>query len=188
MPDIDLTLQTLPASNYDARVDGIALKRYETVLLCIRYRVPYRSRDFYVWEELPIDAPVISPGYARTALGKSRIFEILSAYGEKPPPSVGLDLEDALVGREVHISTRNRQTGTYAVPMVSAVLGRARNPVPPPVEFVPTASASGRMRASFANGWMSLIPVKPDKAPAIAGWSAHGLTPPSDQLIRNPAG
>lgn len=34
-----------------------------------------------------------------------------------------------------------------------------------------------------ANGWSSIIPVKPDKAPAISGWSVHGLTPPSDQLI-----
>jgi hypothetical protein len=135
VPDIDLTVPTLPASNYDARVDGIALKLYETVLLCIHYRVPYRGRDFHLWEELPIDAPVDSPGYARTAQGKSRIFEILSAYGEKSPPSIKApDLEDALVGREVHISTRNRQTGTFAVPMVSAVLGKARNPVPPPVE------------------------------------------------------
>jgi hypothetical protein len=34
-----------------------------------------------------------------------------------------------------------------------------------------------------ANGWLSIIPVRPDKVPAIAGWSGHGLTPPSDQLI-----
>ena len=88
-----------------------------------------------MWEELPIDAPVNSPGYARTAQGKSRIFEILTAYGEQPPPSINApDLEDALVGREVHISTRNKQTGTFAVPVVTAVLGKARNPVPPPIE------------------------------------------------------
>ena len=76
-----------------------------------------------------------SPGYARTAQGKSRIHEILTAYGEQPPPSIHApDLEDALVGREVHISTRNKQTGTFAVPVVTAVLGKARNPVPPPIE------------------------------------------------------
>jgi Bifunctional DNA primase/polymerase, N-terminal len=34
-----------------------------------------------------------------------------------------------------------------------------------------------------ANGWSSIIPVKPNKAPVILGWSVHGLTPPSDQLI-----
>ena len=135
VPDIDLTHPTLPEGKYDALIDCITLKLYSTVILCIRYRVPYLGRDFHLWEELPIDAPVSSPGYARTVQGKSWIFEILSAYGEQPPPSIKApDLEDALVGREVHISTRNRQTGTFAVPMVSAVLGRARNPVPPPIE------------------------------------------------------
>jgi hypothetical protein len=135
VPDIDLTHPTLPEGRYDARIDEIVLKLYSTVLLCIHYRVPYRDRDFHLWEELPIDAPVNSPGYARTAQGKSRILEILSAYGEQTPPSIKApDLEDALVGREVHISTQNRQTGTFAVPRVSAVLGRARNSVPPPVE------------------------------------------------------
>ena len=38
-------------------------------------------------------------------------------------------------------------------------------------------------RVLRANGWLSIIPVKPDKAPAISGWSDHGLIPPSDQLI-----
>jgi hypothetical protein len=38
-------------------------------------------------------------------------------------------------------------------------------------------------RVLRANGWLSIIPVKPDKAPAISGWSDHGLTPPSNQLI-----
>jgi hypothetical protein len=38
-------------------------------------------------------------------------------------------------------------------------------------------------RVLRANGWSSIIPVKPNKAPVIAGWSVHGLTPPSDQLI-----
>jgi hypothetical protein len=133
--EIDLIHQTLPADRYDARIEGIDLKLYSTVLLCIHYRVPYRGKDHHVWEELPIDAPVNSPGYARTAQGKSRIFEILSAYGEQPPASIKVpDLEDALVGREVYISTRNKQTGTFAVPMLVGVLGKARNPVPPPIE------------------------------------------------------
>jgi hypothetical protein len=133
--EIDLTHQTLPEGRYDAVISSISLKRYNTVLLCIGYRVPYRGRDVHVWEELAIDAPVTSPGYARTAEGKSRIFEILTAFGERPPASIHApDLDDALVGREVHISTRNKQTGTFPVPVVTAVLGKARNPVPPPIE------------------------------------------------------
>jgi hypothetical protein len=135
VPDIDLTHKTLPEGKYDARVEGVDLKLYSTVLLCIHYRVSYRGCDYHLWEELPIDAPISSPGYARTAQGKSRIHEILSAYGEQPPASIKApDLSDALVGREVHISTRHKLTGTFPVPQVTGVLGKARNSVPPSVE------------------------------------------------------
>ena len=133
--DLDLTFPALPDGRYDAAIDAIDLKRYATVLLCICYRVPHKGRDFLVWEELAIDAPASSPSYARTAQGKGRIFEILSAFGEPPPPKIfAPDLEDTLVGREVHIAIRSKQSGTFAVPMVTAVLGKARNPVPPPIE------------------------------------------------------
>ena len=133
--DIDLTFPTLPEGHYDAVVEQIELKRYTTILLCIGYRIPHKGRDYHVWEELPIDAPANSPSYSRTALGKGRIHEILTAFGEKPPPKMlDLDLEDALVGREVHIAIRNKQSGTFAIPVVIAVLGKARHPVPPPIE------------------------------------------------------
>ena len=133
--DIDLTHPALPDGRYDAVIHAIDLKRYTTVLLCICYRILYKGRDFFVWEELAIDAPASSPGYSRTAQGKGRIHQILSAFGEKPPPKIfAPDLEDSLVGREVHIAIWNKQSGTFAVPVVTAVLGKARNPVPPPVE------------------------------------------------------
>ena len=86
--DIDLTFPALPDGRYDAVIEAIEIKRYTTVLLCIRYRIPHKGRDFRVWEELAIDAPVSSPSYARTAQGKSRIHEILSAFGEQPPPRI----------------------------------------------------------------------------------------------------
>jgi hypothetical protein len=133
--DIDLTHPSLPAGRYDARIEAIDLKRYCTVLLCIHYRVPYQGRDYSVWEELAIDAPANSPGYARTAEGKGRVFEILTAFGEKPPPKIfAPDIEDALVGREVHIGIRTRQRSVFAVPVVTGVFGKARNPVPSPIE------------------------------------------------------
>ena len=135
MPDIDLTFPILPDGRYDAAIEAIDLKLYTTVLLCIGYRIPYRGKDCRVWEELPVDAPAKSPSYARTAQGKSRIFEILSAFGEQPPPKIfAPDLEDALLGREVHVALRNKQSGVFAVPVVTAVLGKARNPVPAPNE------------------------------------------------------
>jgi hypothetical protein len=133
--DVELTFPALPDGRYDAAIHAIDLKRYATVLLCICYRIPHKGRDFFVWEELAIDAPVSSPGYARTAQGKGRIVEILSAFGEQPPVRIfAPDLEDTLVGREVHIAIWNKQSGTFPVPVVTAVLGKARNPVPAPVE------------------------------------------------------
>jgi hypothetical protein len=133
--DIDLTYPALPDGRYDAVIERIELKRYTTVLVCIDYRIPYKGKDCHVWEELAIDAPANSPSYWRTAQGKGRIHEILTAFGEQPPSRIfAPDLEDALVGREVHIAIWNRQSGTFAVPVVSAVLGKARHPVPPPIE------------------------------------------------------
>jgi hypothetical protein len=133
--DLDLTHPSLPAGRYDARIDAIDLKRYTTVLLCIGYRIPYQGRDHFVWEELAIDAPRNSAAYSRTAEGKSRIFEILSAFGEKPPPEIFVpDLEDVLIGREVHVDIRTKQRGAFTVPIVAGVLGKARKPVPPPIE------------------------------------------------------
>jgi hypothetical protein len=133
--DFDLTHPSPPAGRYDARIEGLELKRYTTVFLCLCYRIPYQGRDHYVWEELAIDAPRNSSAFARTAEGKSRIHEILTAFGEKPPTKIfAPDLEDVLVGREVHISVRSKQSGTFAVPVVTAVLGKARDSVPPPIE------------------------------------------------------
>jgi hypothetical protein len=133
--DIDLTFPSLPEGRYDAVIEAIELKRYSTVLLCIGYRVPHKGRDYPVWEELPIAAPASSPSYSRTAIGKGRIYEILIAFGEQPPPKIfAPDLEDVLVGREVHVSIRNKQSGVFPVPVVTAVLGKARHPVPPPIE------------------------------------------------------
>jgi hypothetical protein len=133
--DIDLTHPTLPEGRYDGKIEVIDLKRYTTVLLCIGYRIPYQGRDYHVWEELAINAPAKSPSFSRTAQGKSRVHEILTAFGEQPPPKIfAPDLEDALVGREVHIAIRHRQSGTFAVAVVAGVLGKARNPVPAAVE------------------------------------------------------
>jgi hypothetical protein len=133
--DFDLTHPSLPAGQYDARIEKLDLKRYSTILLCLGYRVPYQGRDYFVWEELPLDAPKSSPGYARTAEGKGRIHEIFVAFNERAPPKIfAPDLEDFLVGREVHIAIRAKQAGIFSVPVVTAVLGKARNPVPPPIE------------------------------------------------------
>jgi hypothetical protein len=133
--DLDLTYPALPDGRYDAVIHAIELKRYSTVLLCLCYRIVHKGRDFFVWEELAIDAPTSSPSYSRTAQGKGRIHEILSAFGEQPPAKIFVpDLEDALVGREVHIGIRSKQSGTFSVPIVTGVLGKARNPIPPPIE------------------------------------------------------
>ena len=70
--DLDLTFPSLPDGRYDVVIHAIDLKRYTTVLLCICYRIPFKGRDFFVWEELAIDAPASSPGYSRTAQGKGR--------------------------------------------------------------------------------------------------------------------
>lgn len=133
MPDIDLTHQTPPEGRHDAVIEAINLKRSGWTWLGIYYRIPHKGEDFFLWEELPIAVPPNSPGYQRTAEGKGRIHEILSAFGEQPPAKIfAPDLEDALLGREVYLEIRHQQKGTFRTPWVVAVLGKARRPVPAP--------------------------------------------------------
>jgi hypothetical protein len=134
MPDIDLTHRTLPEGRHDAVIIGVELRKgYIPVLLCISYRVPHKGEDFYVHEQLAIDAPKNSPRYDSTGEGKFRLFEIFAAFGDKPPPTISEpDLEDALIGREVYISVRIKRNvnGKYPRPFIDAILGKARKPVP----------------------------------------------------------
>jgi hypothetical protein len=82
---------------------------------------------------LPIQAPRNSAGYARSAEGKARLYEIFTAFGECAPERIHpLDLEQALVGREVCIRTYVKNVGSIAVSSIDSVLGKARKPVPPP--------------------------------------------------------
>jgi hypothetical protein len=134
VPDLDLTYPELPAGVYDAEIVQISL-RYSSYAtrLGISYRVPYRDGDHFIWEDLPIQAPRNSAGYARTAEGKARLHEIFSAFGERPPERVHpLDLEQALVGREVCIKIYVKKVGALAVASIDSVLGKARKPVAPP--------------------------------------------------------
>jgi hypothetical protein len=129
MRDIELTHRMLSEARYDAVIEGIELRKgYIPVLLVITYRIPYGGEDFYVHEELAIDAPKNSPRYDRTYEGKRRVIEILASFGEKPPPTISEpDLEDALIGREVRISVRIKKNGygNYPRPFVDAILGKA---------------------------------------------------------------
>jgi hypothetical protein len=134
VPDLDLTHPELPPGVYDAEIVQISLRpsSYAT-RLGISYRVSYRDGDHFIWEELPIQAPRKSAGYARTAEGKARLYQIFTAFGEAPPERIHpLDLEQALVGREVCIRTYVRTVGSIAVSAIDSVLGKARQPVSPP--------------------------------------------------------
>lgn len=128
--EYDLTHPTLPGGRYDAQIDAVEFKFAHPRLMCIGYRVPFKGRDHYVWDESAIAAPAKSPSYSRTAEGKARVHQILSAFGEKPPPSlIEEDLEETLVGREVHIEIRNKLGAVFPDPKVVKILGRARQPV-----------------------------------------------------------
>jgi hypothetical protein len=134
VPDLDLTHSELPAGVYDAEIVQTSL-RYSSYAtrLGISYRVPYRDGDHFIWEDFPIQAPRNSAGYARTAEGKARLYEIFAAFGERPPERVHpLDLDQALVGREVCIKLYVKKVGALSVSVVDSVLGKARKPVPPP--------------------------------------------------------
>ena len=134
MADLDLTHPELPAGVYDAEIVQTSLRQtsYAT-RLGISYRVPYRDGDHFLWDELPIQAPRKSVGYARTAEGKARLYQIFTAFGERAPERIHpLDLEQALIGREVCIRTYVRNVGSIAVSSIDSVLGKARKPVPPP--------------------------------------------------------
>ena len=181
--DLDLTFPALPDGRYDAVIEAIDLKRYTTVLLCIRYRIPHKGRDFPVWEELAIDAPASSPSYARTAQGKGRIFEILSAFGEPPPPRIfAPDLEDTLVGREVHISHSQQAERDIRRP------DSDRGPRQGPQSCSPANRMNARIRfgtharAILVNGWSSIIPVR-RKIPVVTDWVGFGTAHPSSDQI-----
>ena len=134
MPDLDLTHPELPPGVYDAEIVQISLRHssYAT-RLGISYRVPYRDDDHFIWEDLPVQAPRNSAGYARSAEGKARLYEIFTAFGECAPERIHpLDLEQALVGREVCIKLYVKKVGALSVSVVDSVLGKSRQPVASP--------------------------------------------------------
>jgi hypothetical protein len=133
MPEYDLTQLILDPGKYDAQIDAVDFKFNNPRLICIGFRIPSKGVDYYVWDELPFSAPVNSPNYSRTAEGKYRVFQILSAFNEKPPPKIlEFDLEELLVGREVYLELRLKQGEGFPTPKVVKVLGKARQPVQGP--------------------------------------------------------
>ena len=135
MPETDLTRPTLSDDNYDAQIGAIDFKFANPRFLCIQYRIPFRARDYFVWDELPYSAPVKSVHYQRTAQGINRLHQILTPFGKMLPPSISdEDLEELLVGLEVLVKIQSKLDGVVSVPKVFKVLGKARQPVQGPYE------------------------------------------------------
>ncbi len=132
--DIDLRHPLLPEDRYDAVIEKIELKFGTTIFLGICYRIPFRGEDFHVWDDLALAAPNDSQGYARTVEGKARLRQIFFACGEQLPHKINrLDIDDALIGRELFVCIRNRMSWGQLQSKVVEIVGKARQPVPPPI-------------------------------------------------------
>jgi hypothetical protein len=122
------------AGPHDAVICSCDVRFGRTIDLILEYRLQENGEDFRLRETLPIDAPRDSWAYPKTAQGKGRLLAILKFFGERAPEQIDhAAIARLVVGRGVQIVVAHNITEGLASPVVTAVIGRARNPVPPPV-------------------------------------------------------
>jgi hypothetical protein len=126
---IDLTWHVLPPGVYDAVVDEVDFRFGANLSLVITYRTAHRDQEYCVEEWLTLDAPKSSSSYQRTAEGKGRVKQILSAYDEQMPDKIEpRELIAALEGKAVRIAVTHKITNDLPVPKVSRILGKPEAP------------------------------------------------------------
>ena len=97
--------------------------------LVITYCVPHKGEEHFLDDWLTLDAPKSSSSYQRTAEGKGRVKQILSAYDEQMPDNIEpRELIAALEGRAVRIAVIHKITNDLPVPKVSRILGKPQAP------------------------------------------------------------
>jgi hypothetical protein len=126
---IDLSWNALPPGVYDAHVDKVDFRFGASLSLVITYWVPHEGEEHFLDDWLTLDAPKSSPSYQRTAEGKGRVKQILSAYDEQMPDKIEpRELIAALEGRAVRIAVTHKITNDLPVPKVSRILGKPQAP------------------------------------------------------------
>jgi hypothetical protein len=126
---IDLSWRVLPPGVYDAIVDKVDFRFSASLSLIITYRVLHEGEEHFLDDWLTLDAPKNSPSYQRTAEGKGRVKQILSAYDEQMPDKIEpRELIAALEGKAVRIAVTHKITNDLPVPKVSRILGKPQVP------------------------------------------------------------
>jgi hypothetical protein len=126
---IDLSWDPLPPGVYDAVVDKVSFPYSANVSIIITYYVPHEGKEYFLDDWLTLDAPKTSSSYQRTAEGKGRVKQILSAYDEQMPDKIEpRELIAALEGKAVRIAVTHKITNDLPVPKVSRILGKPEAP------------------------------------------------------------
>jgi hypothetical protein len=123
---IDLRWEALPEGEYDAIVHKVEFKFGASLSIVVVWRATHEGQEYFVDDWLTLDAPKTSSNYQRSAEGKGRIRQILSAYDEKMPSEMEPDqLVAALEGKALRIVISHRNINGLPVPKVAGIKGRA---------------------------------------------------------------
>jgi hypothetical protein len=123
---IDLTWEALPEGEYDAVIRNVEFKFGASLSIVIVWRALHEGQEYFVDEWLTLDAPKTSPNYQRSAEGKGRIMQILSAYGEEMPSKIEPnELVETLEGKALRIVISHRRINGLPAPKVAKVKGKA---------------------------------------------------------------
>jgi hypothetical protein len=132
--DIDLDWRVLPPGPHDAIICDVDFFDGRCTDIIFEYRVRHGGDDYRLRESLPVDAPKDSADYARTAAGHGRLHKLYRILGEAAPKEQDRGaISRALLGLAVRIQVKHKIVEGLASPKVTAVLGGAANPVPPPL-------------------------------------------------------
>ena len=140
---IDLSWDVLPPGVYDAVVGKVDFRFGANLSIVITYRVLHEGEEYFLDDWLTLDAPKTSSSYQRTAEGKGRVKQILSAYDQQMPDKIEpAALVAALEGKAVRIAVTHKTMNELPVPKVSRILGKPE--APPTLAKVKIAKAGSK--------------------------------------------
>jgi hypothetical protein len=120
-----LDWRVLPQGAYSATIDDVRVNFGALIWLTLSYRVRHEDETYFVSELLALEAPLGSPGYARTAEGKGRIKQILQIHNV-PEENIQTftDIQKVLQGLNVRIEVIHKIVHDLPVAHVRAILGK----------------------------------------------------------------